>query len=89
MELVSFFVFLFWKRQPTSNIKSPEPVKLMANTPPENIKQETRSKAGQEPFRLDTITSQSEVDPSDSEVDTDDILRHIPMHRVGKSLLDC
>ena len=69
----------------TSHVKNPEPVKLMVNTPPENIKQETRSKPGPDsfPFRLDTITSQSEVDPSDSEVDTDDILRHIPIHQVG------
>ena len=69
----------------TSHVKNPEPVKLMVNTPPENSKQETRSKPGPDsfPFRLDTITSQSEVDPSDSEVDTDDILRHIPIHQVG------
>ena len=70
----------------SSRVETPEPVKLLVNTQPENIKQDTRSKPGPDifPFRLDTITSQSEVDPSDSEVDTDDILRHIPLHQVGQ-----
>ena len=63
-----------------SCIKNIEPVKMAAPHTPE-----TPSKPSQDtfPFRLDTITSQSEVDPSDSEVDTDDILRHVPVQQVG------
>ena len=66
-------------------VKSQEPVKLMpSSNSSANNTQEPRSKPSQDifPFRLDTITSQSEVDPSDSEVDTDDILRHVPRHQV-------
>ena len=69
-----------------SSVKNSEPVKMVAShTSADNLNQDTRSKPSQDtfPFRLDTITSQSEVDPSDSEVDTDDILRHVPVNQVG------
>ena len=63
-----------------SSIKNHEPV-VNTSTVFDNANQDSKTKPSQEmfPFRLDTITSQSEVDPSDSEVDTDDILRHVPI----------
>ena len=36
------------------------------------------------PFRLDTITSQSEIDPSE-DTDTEDILRYVPVNQVKSS----
>lgn len=38
------------------------------------------------PFRLDTITSQSEIDPSE-ETDTEDILKYVPVNQVALNQL--
>merc|ERR1719410_301199 len=50
--------------------------------PPKSFKEQTekvtKEDSNMKPFRLDTITSQSEVDLSDT--DTEDILKYVPKH---------